>query len=111
MATENFLRGFEKKAMTNLEILKRSYGGLLNILKRSKDPTDLALIRKYEKATGRIDPLIRRKVKDMGEASGMAWRHNVSPNKFKVMIQNINKNKNKPGWARKALMRDLGEVL
>lgn len=111
MATRDFWRGFEKNAMTNIGIMKRYYKGLMSVLGKSKDPTDMALFKKYRKASERIDPVIRKRVRDMGEATGMAWRHNVNPSHVRKMVKDINANKGKPGWARRVLMRDLGEVL
>lgn len=106
-----FWNAFEKRAMTNKQLLRKYYLGMLEHLKKSKDPTDRALHAHVKGKVLGMGALVPKKVREMGEAPSVAWRHDVHPEHLKNMFQEANANKTKPGWVRKKLMRDFGEAM
>lgn len=108
----DFWLGFEKNAMTNKGLLKKYYLGMLDLLRKSKDPTDKAIYKLYiSRPFESLGGVLNKKIRDMGESPAIPWRHDAHPEVVRNLIHETNINKSKPGWVRSKLIKDFGEAL
>jgi hypothetical protein len=97
--------GFQKSAMTNKKILRQYFGSLLAKLKNSRDTTDKAIYNYAMRDQKGLVQNVTKNLREKGESPSLNWMHNIHPDEIKRLIREGNSNKNKPGYARAAVLK------